>query len=568
MISWIQRSFQHHFRTVFGVLLAVTIISFIFTIGAAPGIGRAGPKTLRQQFFGYDLSRQGASDQLFTDASLSVQFQAGFTALSSLDSTQLQQYGFQRAAALALANQLKIPAPTKDDLTAFIKSLRAFAGVDGQFDASRYAAFRDNLKTNPRLSEGDISRVLNEDVRILRLQQLLAGPGYALPGEVRDQLVRADSMWDIAVATDSYTAFKPEIPGNEDALKRFFDDNAFRYDVPPRVGIDYVEFRTADFLGAVTVSDADVRAYYDDNRQRFPRPEAKKAEGDNKPLQLDAAAKNNPDADFAAVRLQVEQALKLERAGRLATKTAADLIVAIYEQRLKPGMPAFDDFLTNSKLTARRVAPFYRETVPPELGWTPQIVEQALQLAADRPVSDALPAAAGSIVLFWRETLPTYRPELAQAREHVLADYKENERRKLFVEFGRTVRSQLEARLKAGDPFDKAAAAVADAQSKLEVKTYPAFIRREPPKDIDPVVFSALERLNQGQVSDMLLTEDQGFFVYVKEKKLPDLAETNPQYAVTRAQLARLTAGFNQDFALNEIVASELKKSAPDAAPR
>ena len=45
MISWIQRSFQQHFRIIFGILLAVTIISFIFTIGASPGIGRAGPKT-------------------------------------------------------------------------------------------------------------------------------------------------------------------------------------------------------------------------------------------------------------------------------------------------------------------------------------------------------------------------------------------------------------------------------------------------------------------------------------------------------------------------------------------
>jgi len=42
MISWIQRSFQHHFRMVFGVLLAVTIISFIFTIGGALAAPFAG----------------------------------------------------------------------------------------------------------------------------------------------------------------------------------------------------------------------------------------------------------------------------------------------------------------------------------------------------------------------------------------------------------------------------------------------------------------------------------------------------------------------------------------------
>ena len=107
MISWIQRSFQHHFRVVFGVLLAVTIISFIFTIGASPGIGRAGPKTYSQLFFGHDLSRQGASESLYGDAALSVQLQAGFM---PRESAQVQEYGLQRIAALALADQLKIPA--------------------------------------------------------------------------------------------------------------------------------------------------------------------------------------------------------------------------------------------------------------------------------------------------------------------------------------------------------------------------------------------------------------------------------------------------------------------------
>jgi peptidyl-prolyl cis-trans isomerase D len=565
MISWIQRSFQHHFKVVFGVLLAVTIISFIFTIGAAPGIGRAGPKTLRQQFFGHDLSRQGASDQLFSDASISVQLSVGFGALSNIDSADLQRYAYQRTAALALADQLKIPIPTKDDIVAHIKLLPAFAGPDGLFDAGRYATFRDNLKTNPRLSEGDIARIVSDDSRITRVQQLLAGPGYVLPVEIREQVVRADSIWTIAVAATDYAAFKPEIPVNEDALKRFFDDNAFRYDVPARVAVDYVEFRATDFVGAATVTDADVRTYYDENRARFPVPQEKKAEGDKKPGQPNAAVPDNPDADFAVVRPMVEQALKTERAMRLAAKAAADLTVAIYEQHLKPGLPAFDEFLAKSKLTARQVAPFHRETVPPDLGWTPQIVDQALQLAADRPVSDALPSAAGSLVLFWRETLPTYRPELTQVREHAVADYKENERRKRFVEIGQTVRSQLETRLKAGDTLEQAAAATA---LKLEVKTYPAFSSRQPPKDIEQFEFGAIGRLESGQISDFLLTEDKGAFVYVKERKLPDLAENTLQYTTARAQLARMNAGLSQSLALNEIVTRELKKSAPDAASR
>jgi peptidyl-prolyl cis-trans isomerase D len=566
MISWIQRSFQHHFRTVFGILLAVTIISFIFTIGASPGIGRAGPKVLRQRFFGYDLTRPGTSDQLFGDANISVQLAMGFEALANINSSDLQRYAYQRTAALALADQLKIPVPTRDDIVTHLKQLAAFAGPDGKFDAGRYATFRDNLKTNPRLSEGDIFRVVRDDFRITRVQQLLAGPGYALPAEIRDQVIRADSIWTIAVATADYAAFKPEIPVNEDALKRFFDDNAFRYDVPARVAVDYAEFRATDFMGAAPVTDADVRTYYDENRTRFPAPKEKKAEADKKPGQPNAPTPDNPDADFVVVRPAVEQALKTERATRLAARAAADLTVALYEQKLKPHTPPFDEYLAKNKLSLKQAAPFHRENVPPDLGWTPQIVDQALQLTADRPVSDALPSAAGSLVLFWRDTLPAYRPELAQVRERVVADYRENERRKRFVEVGRTLRSQLEARLKAGDPFEQAA--VAAATLKLETKTFPAFVSRQPPKDIQQFEFSQIGHLESGQLSDFLLAEDKGVFVYVKERKLPDLAETTLQYTTARAQLARMNAGLGQSLALNEIVMRELKKIAPTADVR
>jgi peptidyl-prolyl cis-trans isomerase D len=564
MISWIQRSFQHHFRVVFYILLGASTIPLIFIYSASSGIGRATPKTYSQMFFGHELGRQGASESLYGDAALSAQLEAGFV---PRDNTQVQKYGLERIAALALADQIKIPAPTREDLANYIKGLAAFAGTDGQFDANRYATFRDNLKANPRLSEGDISRVLNDDVRIVRLQQILVGPGYALPSEIKAQLTLADSAWTIAVATIDYAAFKPDVPVAEDSLKRFYDDTAFRYVAPPRVGVDYVEFPAGAFVGAVNITPADVRAYYDENPLRFPKPAEPKAAGENKTLSTDAAKAANPDADFAAVRPQVEQAILFERAQRLAAKAAADLTVALYEQKLTPHTPAFDDLLAKNKLTIKSVTPFHPDSVPQELAWAPALVEQAMQLSAEHPVSDALPGNAGSLVLFWRETLPSFQPSLAQVRDRVVVDFKENERRKRFVEFGRTLRSQLESRLKAGDAFDKAAAAVTDAsQPKLVVKDYPPFIRRQPPKDIEATVLGPLDRLERGQVSELLLTEDKGLVVYVKDRKSPDLAETSPQFLATQAQLARLSVSVNRNLLMDEIVSRELKKNTPAAA--
>jgi peptidyl-prolyl cis-trans isomerase D len=562
MISWIQRSFQHHFRTVFAILLAVTIVSFIFTIGASPGIGRAGPKTYSQLFFGHDLGKQGTNDNLYGDAALSIQLQAGYMAA---ESSQVQEFGLQRTAALAMADQLKLPSPTRDELANYIRGLQSFTGPDGQFDANRYAAFRDNLKTNPRLSEASISRVLSDDVRIAKARQLIAGPGYVLPGEVRAQLLRADTAWTIAVATADDAAFKPEIPVSEDALKRFFDEKAFNYTISPRVGVDYVEYRTDEIIGGIKLTPADVRTYYDENPARFPKPSEPKTESGKQPAQPDAAKPANPEADFAAVQPQVEQALKTERAERMAAKAAADLTVAIYEQKLQPHTPDFADFLAKNKLTLKSAPPFDPQNVPAGLGWSSQVIELAEQLSAEHAVSDAVAAPAGSVVLFWRETLPSYQPALAQVRDRVVADYKENERLNAFIEAGRTLRGQIESRLKAGEPFEKAAAA---GPIKLTITDYPAFIRRQPPKGLEQSpALAALERLDQGQLSDMIRNGDQGLFVYVRGKKGPDLAETSPQFASTQSQLAQLTTSLNENLILGELVERELKKNAP-AAPR
>jgi peptidyl-prolyl cis-trans isomerase D len=68
MISWIQRTFQHHFRTIFAILLALTIISFIFTIGASPGIGRGTAASLNATSSGTTSIRPTTSSSIFGDA--------------------------------------------------------------------------------------------------------------------------------------------------------------------------------------------------------------------------------------------------------------------------------------------------------------------------------------------------------------------------------------------------------------------------------------------------------------------------------------------------------------------
>ena len=100
---------------------------------------------------------------------------------------------------------------------------------------------------------------------------------------------------------------------------------------------------------------------------------------------------------------------------------------------------------------------------------------------------------------------------------------------------------------------------------KIEAKSLPAFTLRTRPQDADYTVLGALDRLEKGQLSDMLVAQDKGIFVYAADKKAPDLTEANPQFVATRNQIASYTARQGAGAYIAELVAAELKKSEPKA---
>jgi peptidyl-prolyl cis-trans isomerase D len=542
MISWIQRTFQRHFAIIFGIILVAMVIPFIFTIGSTPGIGRADHKTQGRDFFGHNLMAVADSARLATDAHLSAELQYGGNASAE----QIQSYMLQRTAALHLADELHLPGPSQADITDFIKSLRIFAGADGQFDASHYDAFRSSFKAGAMVNEADIYRVISDDVRISRLQRLLAGPGYVLPSDVRTVVEKGDTQWTVATATADYATFDPDLAVSDAEVAKFFSDNTFRYTVGPRVVVDAVQFPAIDYLGQATATEEDVKAFYDANPGRFPAPAKGKV------------AKSDPAADFAAVQPQVRQALLVEIAKRSAVKAASDLAYSLYEGKVtRDSLPAF---LAAHHLRADSVAPFTAEAGPLELGGDRDLATAAFELNADRFYSEGLPSQSGAVVLVWKASLPSHDPAFAEVAAKVRADALDNKKRLRFIEFGRALQAGTTRGLKAGLPFEKAATEAADG-TKLTFKSFPSFTLQGQPRDIDPAIYSVLDTLDQGSVSSMEATADKGVIVYAAQKKVPASDPASPRYQQVRQMLAAQFAQATATSEMRELVDNELKRS-------
>jgi peptidyl-prolyl cis-trans isomerase D len=551
MISWIQRYFQKHFRLVFIAVLLAVGLPMVVIYSSSGGGGGGGSKVLERPFFGVNLANQEQTRRLFADGELSAFLRSGDT---SLQSAQLQQYSLQRVAGLAVADELHLPAASAADVAKFVPTLRAFQNQQGQFDQTVYTRFADSLKANSPFTVADVNRVLRDDARLEQVGKTVAGPGYVLPADIKLQLGRVDSTWTVQVATLDYTSFNPAINPTDEALKKFHGENSFRYDVPARPRLALLEFKGADFLPSMTPPEADLRAFYNANISSFPVP----AEADKK----DAATPATSTDNFPKVRDKVEAALRDVVGRRHASQAASELTVALYERKLKPNSPELAAFLAGQNRTAVAVAPFAPDLPPADKPWLARYSEAISKLSPERYFSDPLATPDGVVVLLWQESLPAYQPLFNDVRERVAADFRESEKRRLFIERGNALKAQLQAAAKTPTGFSEKA-----ASEKLEVKSYANFNLRQPPEDMPQPALSALAGLEAGQVSDLVGLGDKGLLVYVQEKKQPDLTAANPRYREIQGQLMAYIASSNESSYFGELVAAELKKTDPDKAP-
>lgn len=557
MIQNIQNSIQKHHRVVFFILLTVIIVAFVFTIGAAPGLGPDGRRTERREFFGYNLASERDLMEIAFNGRISYRLQHGDRPPRGDD--EFNNFITERVAFIELANRLNIPPPSHAQEQEFIRGLALFHDESGRFSLERYQTFIDEIDVDPRIDIGRVALVLADDFRAHRARELIGGPGFFLPAEALMQVEEQHTRFDLVLGSFDIAAFQPEIEIDEEELRAFFDENQLRYQRPQRVRFSYAEFRPENYRDQVEVTEERLREYFQLNLARFTPPpaEPQPQSEPNAPADPDAAVVEEgavtPEISFEQVRNEVEAAFRDDRSRRLASLAAADFAFEVFNRGIRPQTPEFEQLLREFRTELRDAPPVAQNEFPPELGFPVVAQQQVFRLGPENYFSDVVQVGDRALVLVYQGSIPTEIPELEEVRDRVLQDYQQQERRRLLVERTGEIWQSIIDRMAGGQSFVDAA-----REEGLNVVEPAQFTRQNPPfNEVPWPIFQRLGDFTKGNVSRMIEAGNNGHFVYMREIEIPQITADGEEAVTMATNMRNWTTVLSRRAFIQEFIQRE-----------
>lgn len=414
MLSLIQRFLEHNRRWLFGFLLVVIVVPFVFTIGNMPGF--FWKRKASQQYFGFDLSDRRKAEEVVLKGAISMLLRDGGDRMRGS-----QEYALYRLWLLSLARDLKLPEPNEAQLQEFIKTRRFFWDEkEQQFKPSRYNEYLKEWK-----GKFSLRSLLEEDYKIEQVQNVMQRVACALPqeSETAFKSVRATYVLD-------YLEIKNEEKDptlSDEEIRKFFEEHKEDYRVPQQADVTLLVLDSDKYAERLSrPSEADLKTYFDQHKEDFEKEDGEEPE-------------------FSKVRKDVKKAWKEEKCLAFAEEAASQLAVQVYEQSIKLGSEAWKRLLEKSGVRCiYSTPPYSKVSVPKKDDFPKELFLKAFELNEEHFLSDPQRVKGGAALVALNKFIPTHLPEYDQVRQQVTDDAKRVSRQKVFNEKIDQLKASLE----------------------------------------------------------------------------------------------------------------------------
>ena len=428
MITWLQNATSKHHRIIFGFLLVVIVVSFVF-YGFA---GRGALSSGAYMYQGVDLN-DSAVRARFRDA----------TFFAQMTGQRMNENGLvQRVAELSLADALDIPSPSDVEIRRIAREMTTSPDGKNADGLNKFIEFSaKQLNTSDLDTRARFEAYIKDTWRIQKAVTTLAGSGHATASQIKRILDRERTKWTVDAATFAAAGFKPEIKVDDTKVKEAFSSNIENYRLPPQVAVT-----------AVTISPtvADTAPVSDDEIINMGYNQAEKFKFETGKVKEQALAK----------RAELEKLVRAERAitnlagqvsDELAEKFATDMVKADSKE-LAAWIKA-----KNAKVT---VIPSFEVINPPTVA---KIPAEALRVAGELNEkewrTEVYRSEEGATFILLNKRTADRLPTYEEAKIKAVENWKKSQLNRLLAEEVAKVGKALQADIAAGKSFTDSAKA-------------------------------------------------------------------------------------------------------------
>jgi len=140
---------------------------------------------------------------------------------------------------------------------------------EGKFDRAQYESSLANQGLSPLMFEARV----RDEILWQQIQNAYSRNGYASSSAVENIIRLNEQQRTVSVHPISFQSFIGQANVEEDAIKKYYNQNMQEFQVGERAKVEFVKFSMDELLAKIKVDNEDVRNYYNEHQAEFGTPE-------------------------------------------------------------------------------------------------------------------------------------------------------------------------------------------------------------------------------------------------------------------------------------------------------
>jgi peptidyl-prolyl cis-trans isomerase D len=184
-------------------------------------------------------------------------------------------------------------------------AIAALRTADGKLDMERYKQLAASQGMTPEMFEMQV----RADLSNRQVIQGVQASAYATSAQTQTAMNAFMQRREVQILNFPAADYLGKITVSDADLQAYYDKNKDKYQSPESADIEYVVLDIESLRQSITLNEQDLKSYYEQNLQRLSSKEERRASHI-----LITAAKDSPEAEKKTARAKAEELLKLVKA--------------------------------------------------------------------------------------------------------------------------------------------------------------------------------------------------------------------------------------------------------------